>query len=191
FAAAPPAHRADEVRRALPRGTRARGAGVPFIPHAADEGAVAEGAARRIGWGAVRDGDADGDHDRAAVAAGAYTALTQPLTRLRHPLPAERGEGRRSLLRIRGVEVLRADLDDVVAEVVGADGKAMVTVDQLGRIHREAPAGIDAVEDVRILRRDVGAREAVLRRAVAVAVDDDVERRQHVRLSQRPALERH
>src|SRR3954449_9915712 len=108
LAAAPAARAADEVRRALPRGTGARSAGIPLVPHAAHESAVAaHDAACRIGWRVVRAGDADGDYDRAARVAGEGAArLTRHLAReaterLRYRNPATRSRTRYARYRTR------------------------------------------------------------------------------------------
>src|SRR5436309_2217941 len=79
---------------------------------------------------------------------------------------------RRGLRVVVTVKVDRADLRAVAAEVEHASRETVPCVAQLGRVHRELPAGMERVDEVRFLRRNIGPRETVLGLTDVVPVDD-------------------
>src|SRR5207249_2486702 len=90
-----------------------------------------------------------------------------------HPA-AETAARLRCRRQILHVEVDRADLRPEALRVEHAYGQAVARVAQLRRVHRELPAGVEAVDE-RIRLLHVRPPEAIRRRPDEVAVDDDLD----------------
>src|SRR6266498_2495371 len=89
------------------------------------------------------------------------------------------------------VEVDGADLRSQTKGVEDAHGQPVARIGQLCRVHREAPAGIQAVQKKRERLLNIRARIAVLRNTDEVAVDENLDGCDARSLICRPSGERH